>query len=72
MDMAIVPFSNTELRIAKMIPIMASMEKETSRKIVTRFSVSQESVSLVTPVIIVPNPLNRALGPGEEGYLDKS
>ena len=69
--MAIVPFINTELCIAKMIPIMALMEKATSRKIVIRLSVSQ-SVSLVMIVIIAPHPLNRALGLGEEGYLDVS
>ena len=69
--MAIVLLSNTVPSIPKMIPIMALMEKATSRKIVTRFSVPQ-SVSLVTPVIIAPHPLNRALGLGEEGYLDVS
>ena len=71
MHMVIVPFSNTEPSIPKMIPIMALMEKATSRKIVIRFSVSQ-SISLVTQVIIAPHPLNRALGLGEEGYLDVS
>ena len=69
--MAIVPFRNTAPYIAKMISIMALMEKATSRKIVTRFSVSL-SVSLVTPVIIEPHRLNRVLGLGEEGYLDVS
>ena len=67
--MAIVQLCNTVMCIAKMIWIMALMEKATSRNIVTRFSVSQ-SVLLVVPVIIMPHPLNRALGLGEEGYLD--
>ena len=71
MHMAIVPFSNTVLCIAKMIPIMALTEKAASRKMVIRFSVSQ-LVLLVTPVTIAPHPLNRALGLGEEGYLDMS
>ena len=69
--MAIIPFSNTGGYIAKMIPIMALMEKAKSRKIVTRFSVSR-SVPLVMPVIIETHRLNRALGLGEEGYLDVS
>ena len=69
--MAIVQFSNTAPCIATMIPIMALMEKATSRKIVIRLSVSQ-SVSLVMTVIIASHPLNRALGLGEEGYLDVS
>ena len=69
--MAIVPFCNTVPCIAKMISIMALMEKATSRKIVVRLSVSQ-SVSLVKPVIITPDLLNRALALGEEGYLDVS
>ena len=71
MRMAIVTFSNTVACITKVIPIMALMEKATSRKIVTRFSVSQ-LVSLVTLVIVAPHPLNKALGLGEEGYLDVS
>ena len=69
--MAIVPSSNTVPCIAKMIPIIAFMEKATNRKIVARFSVSQ-SVLLVTSDIIVPHLLNRVLGLGEEGYLDVS
>ena len=69
--MAIVPFCNTVACIAKMIPTMAFIEKATNRKIVTRFSVSQ-SISLVTLVIVAPHPLNRALGLGEEVYLDVS
>ena len=58
--MAIIPFSNTGGYIAMMIPIMALMEKAKSRKIVTRFSVSQ-SVLLAMLVIIAPHPLNRVL-----------
>ena len=71
MHMAIVPFCNTVSRIAKMISIVALIQKAACRMIVIHFSVSQ-SVSLVMLVTIAPHSLNRALGLGEEGYLDMS
>ena len=63
MYMTIVPLFNQVSYIAKIILVVALMEKVTSRMIVTRFSVSQ-SVSFMTLIVIMPYPLNRALGLG--------
>ena len=69
MYMAIVPSTNKEPCIVKMVPTTELMEKAINRIIVIRFSTSR-LVSVMALVVITPHPLNRELGLGEEGYLD--
>lgn len=69
--MATSPLLATATCIAKTIPLIASMEKATSRMIVILFSVFL-SIVLSVPVSISSHLLNRVLELGEEDYLEIS